>query len=387
MKCNFRRQLQRYPAVRDLRERAKTRIPHVSWEYLAGGTGEDQNRVRNLQGLERIILKPQFLKGVLDPDTRTSLLGKEYSVPFGVAPVGLTGLVWPRAEMILATTAKKYGFPYTLSTVATQTPEEIGPLVDGMGWFQLYPPHKEVVRADILKRAKDSGFETLVLTVDIPAPSRRERMSRAGLQMPPKLTPRFIGQALLCPEWSYETLRMGLPSLRTMQKYAGTGQMAELSTFVRQNIGGTLSWDYFKEVREIWDGPLVVKGIVHPEDADKAVRLGADAIQVSNHGGRQFDGNPAAIDSLAPIVARLKGRVPVIFDSGVRSGLDIVRALALGADFVMMGRAFMFGVAAFGRTGGDHVAEILKADLLTNMHQLGVESIAAIKSLETFRES
>ena len=383
---NFQQQLQRFPAISDLQARARSRIPHVSWEYLSGGTGEDDGRRRNRDGLARITLRPRFLKGPLEPDTSTTLFGQRYEAPFGVAPVGLTGLIWPRAEQILAQTARKYSFPYTLSTVATQTPETIGPLAGEMGWFQLYPPRRKEIRADLLQRVRDAGFRTLVLTVDIPAPSRRERMSRAGLEMPPRLTPRFIAQAAVCPEWTYETLREGLPSLKGLHKYAGTMQMAGLSEFVRQHIGGTLSWQYMAEVRELWAGPLVIKGILHPADAVEAIRLGADGIQVSNHGGRQFDGNPAAIDTLPPIVEAVKGRAAVIFDSGVRSGLDIIRALALGADFVMLGRAFMFGVAAFGRTGGDHAAEILLADLKTNMHQLGVDSIAAVKALETGRD-
>ena len=384
---NFQQQLQRFPAISDLQRRAQTRIPHVSWEYLSGGTGEDDGRRRNREGLARITLRPRFLKGVLQPDLSTTLWGQRYEAPFGVAPVGLTGLIWPRAEQILAQTAAKYRFPYTLSTVATQTPETIGPLAGEMGWFQLYPPRREDIRADILQRVKDAGFKVLVLTVDIPAPSRRERMSRAGLEMPPRLTPRFIAQAAVCPEWTYETLREGLPSLKGLHKYADTKQMAGLSDFVRHNIGGTLSWEYMAEVRALWDGPMVVKGIVHPADAVEAIRRGADGIQVSNHGGRQFDGNPAAIDTLPPIVEAVGGKAAIIFDSGVRSGLDIIRALALGADFVMLGRAFMFGVAAFGRTGGDHAAEILLADLKTNMHQLGVASIAEVKALETAREA
>ena len=168
-----------------------------------------------------------------------------------------------------------------------------------------------------------------------------------------------------------------------MEKYAKSGELAALATFVRQKIGGTLSWDYLKELRDAWDGPLVLKGILHPEDARLAIDIGVDGIQVSNHGARQLDGTPAAIAALPSIVKVAKGQTAVLFDSGVRSGLDIIRALALGADFVFLGRAFMYGVAAFGNTGGDHAVEVLLADLHANMHNIGVTSIAEIKALET----
>lgn len=383
MNKKLKQRLQQYPAISDLKKRARGRIPHVSWEYLDGGTGDDRGLLRNREGLANVTLLPRFMKGRLVPKLETNLFGKSYQVPFGVAPIGLTGLIWPQAEKILATTAHKYGFPYCLSTVATQTPEIIGPLVGQMGWFQLYAPHEKAVRDDLLKRAKTSGFHTLVVTADVPAPSRRERMSRAGLQMPPRLTPRFIVQGMLHPHWSLGTLKEGLPSLKTLEKYAESKEMAGLATFVRKKIGGTLSWEYLKEVRDLWDGHLVIKGLLHPADAEKALEIGVDGIQVSNHGARQFDGTPAAIDALPPIVEQVNGRAAILFDSGIRSGLDIIRALALGADFVLLGRAFMFGVAAFGNDGGDHVTEILLADLKNNMLQLGVETIEEVKALQT----
>lgn len=382
MNKKLQQRLQDYPAIDDLKKRAKTKIPHVSWEYLSCGTGDERAVLQNEEALAKVTLLPRFMKGYLQPELTTTLFGKTYDAPFGVAPIGLTGLMWPLAEHILAKMAAQYRIPYCLSTVATQTPEDIGPLVGDMGWFQLYPPRDKGLRTDLLKRAKDSGFHTLVVTADVPAPSRRERVSRAGLQMPPRITPRFIVQGMLHPRWSFETLKAGLPSLKTMEKYANSSNMAKVSGFVGQKLGGTLSWQYLKEVRDEWHGELVVKGLLHPDDAEKSIEIGVDGIQVSNHGARQFNGTPAAIDALGPIVEQVQGRASVLFDSGVRSGLDIIRALALGADFVFLGRAFMYGVAAFGQEGGAHVTEILRADLINNMLQLGVSSIDEVKALQ-----
>ncbi|NKB70229.1 MAG: alpha-hydroxy-acid oxidizing protein [Candidatus Latescibacteria bacterium] len=371
-----------YPSVSDLQRRARKRMPHVAWEYLTSGTGEEEAVGRNLEGLAAITMVPQLLKGELQPDVSTTLFGRSLGAPFGVAPIGLAGLMWPRVEHILAATAAKYNIPYCLSTVATQTPETVGPIAGNMGWFQLYPPREDTVRRDLLQRVRDAGFTTLAVTVDTPLPSRRERTMRAGLRMPPKITPRFVWEALIHPTWTLQTLRAGLPRLRILEPYAKSQKMAETAAFVGREIGGTLSWDYLRAVRDQWQGALVLKGVHHPRDAEQAVAVGVDGVQVSNHGARQFDGSPAAIDLLPPIVRQVQGRASILFDSGIRSGLDIVRALALGADFVFLGRAFIFGVAALGELGGDHVVEILLEDLKINMAQLGYANLAEIERVE-----
>jgi L-lactate dehydrogenase (cytochrome) len=368
--------MQRYPAISDLRQKALKRIPHLAQEYLESGTGDERAVTRNLERMADITLVPKLLKGELKPKVSTTLFGQSYQAPFGIAPVGLSGLMWPRAECILAATAAKYTIPYCLSTVATQTPETVGPIAGDMGWFQLYSPRERDVRRDLLQRARESGFNTLVVTADTPVPSRRERVTRAGLRMPPRITPRFIGDALLHPQWTLHTLKAGLPKLRIMEKYAKSTNMGTTAAFVGQKIGGTLSWDYLREVRDEWQGPLVAKGIQHPDDAEIAIQVGVDGIQVSNHGGRQFDGAPAAIDLLPAIARQIKGKTSILFDSGIRSGLDIIRALSLGADFVFLGRAFIYGVAALGRYGGDLTVEILLEDLKNNMNQLGCETLA-----------
>lgn len=363
------------PGIEDLERRAKRRIPHFAWEYLASGTGADEAVQRNLDGLGRIELVPQLLKGVLDPVVETELFGVRYDSPIGIAPVGLTGLIWPGADEALARTAAAKRIPYTLSTVATEAPEVAGPNADGMGWFQLYPPRDHEIRADMLERVAASGFTALVVTADVPAPSRRERQRKARVRVPPVIGPKLVAQSAIHPAWSIGVLRNGLPRFRGLEKYIDIATMRSTAGFVGANLGGTLGWDYLSEVRELWDGPLVVKGIVDVDDARRCVEIGADAVQVSNHGGRQLDAVPAAIDSLGPIVEAIGGQTKILFDSGVRSGLDVARAIALGADLVFCGRAFMFSLGALGADGPAHAYDILKEGLVNTMAQCGCATL------------
>ncbi len=368
----------RYPAIADLAARARTRIPFFAWEYLDSGTGLDQGAQRNRDAMANVMLTPQFMKGFIKPDLSTELFGQRYNLPFGVAPVGLTGLMWPGAEKILARTAAKYRIPYGLSTVATETPETIGPIAEGMGWFQLYPPKDPGIRRDILSRAKESGFPTLMVTADTPANSRRERQRRAEVSVPPSQTFRTYFRAAIRPHWSIATLSHGMPRFRTMEKYANSTDIAQIGLYMTENMG-SLDWDYLEQVRAEWDGALMLKGIMHPDDARQAVKAGVDGVHVSNHGARQFDGGPAAIEALPAIVQAVGGDSRIVFDSGVRGGLDIIRALALGADFVLLGRAFMYAVAALAERGGDHAVDLLVADMESNMVNLGCRNLAELR--------
>lgn len=363
------------PGIEDLERRARRRIPHFAWEYLASGTGADEAVQRNLDGMGQVELVPQLLKGVLAPEVETELFGVSYDAPIGIAPVGLTNLIWPGADEALATTAAAKRIPYTLSTVATEAPEVAGPNAGGMGWFQLYPPRDAAIRADMLERAAASGFTALVVTADVPAASRRERQRKARVRVPPVIGPTLVAQSAIHPAWSLGVLRNGLPRFRGLEKYIDEATMRSTAGFVGANLGGTLGWDYLAEVRELWDGPLVVKGIVDVDDARRCVDAGADAVQVSNHGGRQLDAVPAAIESLAPIVEAIGDQAKVLFDSGIRSGLDVARAIALGADFVFCGRAFMFSLGALGPAGPAHAYEILKEGLINTMAQCGCATL------------
>ena len=373
--------LNKYPAISDLAVKAKSRMPNVSWSYLETGTGEEHQLNRNIEAFKDITITPRFCKGQLSPDIKTTFCGRGYNAPFGIAPVGLTGLMWPQAELHLAETAQRYNIPVTLSTVATETPETVGPIAKDLGWFQLYTPKEPELCKTILDRAWQSGYKTLVITVDIPAPSRRERSKRAGLTMPPKITPNLIWQGITHPKWTIKTLRRGLPQLRTVSEYANFRSMMSVGAFVEGQMGGNLSWDYCKRIRDQWKGDVFIKGILHPLDAEECINMGADGIAVSNHGGRQFDGSASALELLPSIVSEVNGRCPIIFDSGIRTGLDVLKALHLGADFVLLGRAFIYGVAALGTYGADHVCEIIAGDLKNNMIQLGISSLEEIRTL------
>lgn len=365
----------RYPAISDLARRARRRTPPVAWAYLESGTGTEALLRRNREALEAITFQPRFCRGAQEPNLQTTLFGTTYSAPFGVAPVGLTGLIWPRAEVYLAKMARELGVPYTLSTVATETPETIGPLAGDMGWFQLYPPKERELCAAILERARQAGFHTLLITADVPMASRRERTRRAGLQMPPKINARMLWQGITHPAWSLATLRRGLPRLRTIESYTDYKDMKFVSGYVGNRLGGTLDWEYCRWVKSIWDGPVLLKGVLHPDDARQAVASGLDGVVVSNHGGRQFNGAPAAISVLPAVAEAVGGQAAVLFDSGIRDGLDIIRALSRGADFVLLGRAYLYGIAALGQYGGHYVTDLLADDLRNNLVQLGVENL------------
>ncbi len=372
--------MDRFPSISDLERRARWRIPSFAWTYLESGTGSDVARDNNIDQMQKVQFRPQFLKGALSPEIETELFGVTYSAPIGIAPVGLTGLIWPGADEALARTAAEARIPYVLSTVATTSPEEAGARAGGMGWFQLYPPRDNELRRDLVERAAASGLTTLVVTADVPRPSRRERQRKAGITVPPKIGPALVAQAAIRPAWTRELLRHGMPSFRGLERYIDTATMQQTAGFVGASLGGTLSWKYLTELRAIWDGPLVVKGILDPDDAAKCVASGADAVWVSNHGGRQLDGAIASITALAPVAERIASDVPVFFDSGIRDGLDIARALALGADFCFAGRPFLFGLGALGTHGARHALDILSDGLTTSMHQLGVDRLDDLAS-------
>ncbi|MFK7751428.1 MAG: alpha-hydroxy acid oxidase [Sedimentitalea sp.] len=363
-----------FPGVEDLKNRARARIPKFVWEYLDSGTGSEATKARNRTSLDRVQFAPSILHGPQDPDLSVDLLGQRFPLPFGAAPIGMSGLIWPRAEQLLARALAQAELPYTLSTVASQSPEDMAAHIGPQAWFQMYPPKKEEIRKDLLARARDAGFGTLVLTVDVPVASRRERQTRSGLTQPPKLTPRLLAQIATRPTWARGMAQNGMPHMRTLDKYI---EKAQANLPPTAHIGYILrtspDMDYVRWLRDHWDGPFVIKGVLRASDAAPLEAMGVDALWISNHAGRQFDAAPATIDVLPDI--RAATTLPLIFDSGIEGGLDILRALALGADFVMLGRAFHFALGALGADGPAHLIDMLRLDMVSNMGQMGVDRL------------
>lgn len=361
-----------YPSLDDLRRRARRRIPHFAWEYLESGTGAERALSANREALDQVRLRPAILAGEIHANLETSLLSQSFSAPFGMSPVGMSGLFWPGAEISLAKLARAQNIPYSLSTVAAQAPEDLAPHIGENGWFQLYSPANPASRADLLARAKAAGFKTLILTVDVPGPSRRERQRRGGVATPPKITPRILSHVARRPAWALATLRHGMPKVKTLAPYAVTKVRDVAKGHVGLGQHMAPDWDFLAQLRKQWDGPILAKGVLNAPDALRLLNEGVDGVWVSNHGGRQFDASPSGAAALPAIRAAVGPDYPLLYDGAIGSGLDVLRAIALGADFVMLGRAWHHGLGAFGAPGAAHVDHILRDDMKSCMMQMGI---------------
>lgn len=360
-----------YPGIDDLRERARQRTPRFAFEYLDGGCNEDVNLHKNTDELRQVELKPLYLTPHEPANLKTELFGHEYDAPFGIAPIGLQGLIWPGSPQILAQAAAEHNVPFILSTVTTASIEDIGKITGGRFWYQLYHPADNAIRDDILDRLEAAGCKTLVLLCDVPTFGYRPRDIRNGLAMPPRMTLRNILQICGKPNWAIRTLLNGTPNFATMKKYMPKGlNMKQLGAYMNATFSGRLNEAKIAPIRDRWKGNLVLKGVASEEDTETAVRLGLNGIIVSNHGGRQVDAGESSIRSLGPIVAKYRCKLRIMIDSGLRSGPDIARALACDADFTFLGRTFMYAVAALGKAGGQHAIGMLKTQLTQVMEQL-----------------
>ena len=370
---------QKYPSVEYLIAASARRVPGFAHDYLTGSTGRETAMGHNKRALDNVQLMPEFVRSGFEPDTDRVLFGRTYAAPFGVAPLGMSGAIWPGSAEYLAAAAKKANVPFILSTVATTRLETIADIGGDNAWFQLYPPRDEKVNEDIIERARVAGYQVLVVTVDVPELARRERDIRNGLTVPPKFTLKTIGQVAMRPAWALATLRAGLPDFVNLTPYVPKGaSLRGAAGYIASLARGHIGPERLKIIRDLWKGKLVVKGILSVADALASRDIGADGVIVSNHGGRQMDASPSPVDVLCAIKAAVGEDMAVMADSGVRSGLDIARMLALGADFVFAGRAFYHGVAALGAPGADHVMELFKAELVNNMAQLGCETVAGL---------
>lgn len=373
----------KYPSVEDLKRRAKWRIPKFTFDYLEGGCNEELNLARNESDFDHIYLKPNYLKVGGDIDMSAELFGHRYSAPFGISPIGLQGLMWPNAPEILAKAAARENIPYILSTVSTSSIERIAEVSEGKAWFQLYHPTENRLRDDIINRLKAVGCPVLVVLIDVPSFGLRYREIKSGLSMPPKMTLSNILQTLICPEWGIKTLQHGIPSFATLKPYMEKGlDLAQLGKFMNQTFTGKVDVEKVKAIRDLWPGPLVVKGVASEEDMEAAIAIGVDGVIISNHGGRQLDAAESSIISLLKLAGnpKFKGKTKIMLDGGIRSGVDLGRAYAVGSEFNFMGRPFMYGVAALGDEGGNHTINMFKAQLYQVMQQLTLTKIADFPS-------
>lgn len=365
-----------YPSIEHLRERARQRTPRFVFEYLEGGCFSEVNLRRNIDEIRGVQLKPWYLNDFAGASMKTDLFGKTYDAPFGIAPIGLQGLIWPRATEILAKAAHQHNIPFILSTVGTASIETVAELTEGSAWFQLYHPTQIELRDQLLDRVEAAGFPVLVILADTPTFAYRPKEIRNGLSIPPKMSLRNVVQMMTCPTWSFSQLAAGAPEFKTMKPYIPKGlNMKHLAQFMNKTFSGRLNTDKIKSIRDRWKGKLVIKGIVNPDDAEKAINLGVDGIIVSNHGGRQLDAGQSTIKPLTALAREFGTRTTVMLDSGIRSGPDVACALASGAKFTFMGRSFMYGVGALGSRGGDHTITMLKRQLQQVMEQLACERI------------
>ncbi|MBU2973458.1 alpha-hydroxy acid oxidase [Zobellia sp. B3R18] len=365
-----------YPSMDDLRNKAMKRIPRFAFEYLDGGCNEDVSIARNTSDIRKVQLQPRYLRNQGTGSTRTKVLGMEFDAPFGIAPVGLQGLMWPNSPEILARSAFKNNIPFILSTVTTMDIERASELTEGNAWFQLYNPAEDALRDDIINRAEAAGCPVLVLLCDVPTFGYRPRDIRNGLALPPKMSLANILQILGRPTWAMNTLKYGQPTFETLRPYTPEGlNLKQLGQFMDRTFSGRLNEERIGPIRDRWKGKLVLKGVASERDTQDAIRMGFDGIIVSNHGGRQLDAAQSTISSLAEIAGKYGDRIEIMMDSGLRSGPDIARTMASGAKFTFMGRSFLYGCGALGNKGGDHTIAMLRTQFKQVMDQLCCERV------------
>ncbi|SVA07542.1 uncharacterized protein METZ01_LOCUS60396 [marine metagenome] len=367
----------RFPSIASMERATKRRIPKFAFDYLQGGIGAEACLTGNRRALDNVQLAPRYLPTEpIRPVLETNLFDREFPMPFAASPIGLSGLMWPRAAEHIARAATRHGLPLGLSSFATSSIEEIGAIAGDLLWFQLYCTEKSEIENDLIDRAESAGCEVLVVTVDIPTVTRREKDIANGLSVPPKFDLVTLSQVALRPTWAFATLRAGIPRFKTLLPYIPGGSTLDASAiFLRDMVEGHVTVQKLERIRDRWRGRLIVKGILTTEEALLCQDLGADAIVISNHGGRQLDAAPPIPHVLPEIRAAVGPDFPLIADGGVRSGLDIARLIACGANFVLAGRAFVYAVAAAGETGVDHAIFLLREELKQTLSQIGCQEL------------
>lgn len=370
--------LARKVSVDDFRTLARRRLPKSIFEFVDGGAGQELTLRANRADFERIRLLPRVLTDVSRPDLTTSLWSQTFTTPLVISPMGSCALVWPQADIAIARAATARGIPYTLSTMSTTSIERMARAVQGPLWFQLYVLREFDFNRELVRRAEEFGYSTLVVTVDLQAGGKREKDLRNGISIPLRPSPRHLWEGMLHPGWSLRLLRGGLPQFENVRGYLGdTSAGLTIAARVGGNLHAGFDWGDFRRIRDWWKRRLLVKGVLHPTDAAGLVAAGADGIWVSNHGGRQLDSAISSIDALPAIRQAVAAEVPILIDSGIRTGMDVIKARARGAAASAIGRAALFGAAA-GEAGVAKVLDILLDDIANGLKLAGTPAFSQI---------
>ncbi len=372
-------------SIADLRRLAQRRLPRALFDFYDGGAEDETTLRANRAAFEAVALRPRVLVDVSQVDTRTTVLGAPSALPLAIAPTGVPGFGWPGADIAIAQAAAAAGIPYALSSSGTTSIEGLAQAAPGRLWFQAYVLRDQAYFEQMISRAEAAGYEALMITVDLPVGGKRERDVRNHFAIPFRFTPRNLLDFALHPRWAARIARHGMPQMETLSGLAQAGHGAAkpasasaIASSVGRNYDAGFDWQRLAAVRRLWPRRLIVKGVAHPDDAARLVGLGVDALVVSNHGGRQLDGAAATLRLLPAVVAAVQGRVPVWVDGGVRRGADVVKAVALGAQAVLVGRATLYGAVAAGGPGAQRALAILRDEIERTMRLCGVTRVADI---------
>ena len=371
--------LQSALSIHDLRLLARRRLPRTVFDFIDGGAEDELTLAENRRAFERVRLVPRILTDVSAPTLTTQIAGTPVKAPLVVSPMGSCMLAWPQADIAIARAAAAHGIPYTLSTMSNTSIERMADAVQGELWFQLYVLKDHAFNEQLLDRAAAAGYGTLVVSVDLQSGGKRERDLRNGVSVPLRMSLRHLYEGMTHPGWSWQMLRHGMPRFENVQGLLGDESAGlTIAARVGQNLDAAFDWDGLSRLRERWPGKLLVKGVEHPMDALRLASMGVDGIWVSNHGGRQLDGAQPSARALPRLHRALKGQVPLILDSGIRRGVDILKARALGASAVAIGRAALFGAACGGEAGVLRALDILTDELRLSMKLAGTPRIEGV---------
>lgn len=363
----------------DLRVLAKKRLPKIAYDFIEGGVEDETGLNHNLNAFSQTRLVPRYLVDVSTRDQTATLFGREYASPFGISPTGVAALFRRGSDLMLAEAARDANLPFVMSGTSTASIEDLGRLAPDHGWYQLYAARDRGISEDMIRRAREAGLKTLVLTVDVPVHSNRERNRRNGFSRPLKLSLATKIDALFHPAWLAEWLKYGTPMFPNWAPYAGADANAEdVANLVAAQTASPLTWVDVDRFREIWPGNLVIKGIMHPDDAIQAAAHGVDGLVISNHGARQLDRAAAPLEVLPAIADAVGDRMTLMLDSGIRRGSDALTALCMGASFVFLGRSTLYAAAAAGKPGVAKAINILRHEIDLTMGQIGAPNLQAL---------